>query len=87
MRLGVSTMAFICLKLEQILGGNVSDLSDTDARSALKDKKEEVLGWLAESASFKLDPKNENLIISLAVEEEDAELLAASSSTPNPDCD
>ena len=44
MRLGVSTMAFICLKLEQILHGNVSDLSDTDARSALKDKKEEVLG-------------------------------------------
>lgn len=86
MRLGVSSMAFIIMKLEQILAGTVTDLSDSDARLALKAKKEEVVTLLAQSESFSLDPKNPLYIISLAVEIEDIPDVTASSAT-GADCD
>ena len=87
MRLGLSSMAFIMMKLEQILAGTMTDLSDQDARSALKTQKEELVIMLEESESFSLDPKNPLYILSLAVDKQDEPDAKAGSAATGADCD
>jgi hypothetical protein len=55
MVLGLSTLAFITLKLEQIFSGDSTETDEEKNRALLKERKAEVAKWLEASSAFKKD--------------------------------
>ena len=55
MVLGMSTLAFITLKLEQILCGDSTETDEEKNRAMLKERKADVARWLETSVSFVRD--------------------------------
>ena len=68
MVLGLSTLAFITLKLEQLLAGDSSETDEEKNRAILKERKVEVARWLETSVSFVRD-SNSGIITTHALEE------------------
>jgi hypothetical protein len=71
MALGLSLLAFVTLKVEQLLSGSSTETDDEKNRSALKDRKAELQQWLEASMSFKLDIATGVITTHSLVDEED----------------
>ena len=54
--LGLSMLAFVTMKVEQILAGEVAETDEEKNRVVLKERKVEVAKWLTTSTTFKFDP-------------------------------
>ena len=68
MKLGLATMAFITLKLEQIISAAKVEMSDDEGRDAIKKRKAEVQKWLETSEAFKWREEDQTILIAKADE-------------------
>lgn len=68
LKLGLATMAFITLKLEQILSAAKVDMSDDEGRDAIKKRKAEVQKWLEASETFNWREEDQTILIAKAEE-------------------
>ena len=81
--LGLGLMAFVCLKLEQILAGK-QESSDEDNRKAQTKMKGSVKEWLKVSKAFKLEANGViSLIGNVAGEEKPSDASCSKSMDPD----